>query len=692
MAYRISSIHIQNFRCFYDVEIMVNPEANIFTGVNNSGKTTVLEAVALWFECFQLMKHEAKKAVNDKKINAGDIVLGFSLPVYVDFESLNSVRSPQYEDLYYLQNPKLTITITLTFTEDAPDKGKPDKMVITFEIKNSNRTYAITLKDYKHFDQVAFRKFILTLRNSLNVHFATPVANILPRERFVTIPQIDEALKMRNGFQVIRNRLYQLYPTSYYQSFKSDVQYILTGYPSISPDPGFVKMQTESDINRDLWVDFIVAVGLGHYQRDLSLMGSGTIQIIELMLNVQMARSYGGLQVVLLDEPDSHIHRDIQRRLFERMLAYTSSSTGAVQFFVTTHNESLLRSIQNLNYIFHFHLPAPESKAITYHSILHQSNEQHQHKGSRTNVAILNQPMTRVYSDLGNDANGLSILEAVESHAIILCEGHSDAYFIDKLLSQFDSALYSRTKLTYWAIGGVSELYHKLKGYKSVFSAIGNAQSLWDKTVLVIDRDFMPDATVETLKQSLLNHFKLPAFIWASYNIEAVLLSDDVALADLLYAYCINSLPVKDQQQLDRAHILGIIQAAKQALIERLQTHFLEQEELNSRLVSSLFIELNKQLFQFKDIQLNETELGNHIRNPLSRPETIHPITRKEDIQELLQRIVGQIGIALSEGEIVTLQSLLPYLQSPNQLRWFDQWKGLAEFIYKAVKQQYSRS
>ncbi len=48
----IQAIHIINFKSFQDVKIEFNSDVNIFTGKNNSGKTTVLEALALWQECF----------------------------------------------------------------------------------------------------------------------------------------------------------------------------------------------------------------------------------------------------------------------------------------------------------------------------------------------------------------------------------------------------------------------------------------------------------------------------------------------------------------------------------------------------------------------------------------------------------------------------------------------------------------
>lgn len=50
---KIQKIHIKNFKSFQDVEIDLDPDLNVFTGINNSGKTNLIEAIWLWYECFK---------------------------------------------------------------------------------------------------------------------------------------------------------------------------------------------------------------------------------------------------------------------------------------------------------------------------------------------------------------------------------------------------------------------------------------------------------------------------------------------------------------------------------------------------------------------------------------------------------------------------------------------------------------
>ena len=84
---KIVAFHIQNFKSIKDTKIFLEPSVNVLTGVNNCGKTTILEALALWVECFEKLIHQAKRSVTGK-YNAGDYVLASSNR-YFDFDTIN---------------------------------------------------------------------------------------------------------------------------------------------------------------------------------------------------------------------------------------------------------------------------------------------------------------------------------------------------------------------------------------------------------------------------------------------------------------------------------------------------------------------------------------------------------------------------------------------------------------------------
>ena len=44
---RINKLRLKNFRCFENLEMNLNPNCNILTGINGAGKSTILDALAV---------------------------------------------------------------------------------------------------------------------------------------------------------------------------------------------------------------------------------------------------------------------------------------------------------------------------------------------------------------------------------------------------------------------------------------------------------------------------------------------------------------------------------------------------------------------------------------------------------------------------------------------------------------------
>lgn len=174
------------------------------------------------------------------------------------------------------------------------------------------------------------------------VIFASPIAALQTTEEFLTPGKVESIVRRRRSAEVLRNRLFRLHANANkFQLFKDNVGYVLNGSRQ-----GF-EIKVSGDPGRDVLVKALACTSSNDRLRDLSLLGSGSLQIIEILLNLYLDPS--DLNLVLLDEPDSHIHRDIQRRLLEVI----ETKTEHTQVFATTHNESLLSNI-SWDRVFHF--------------------------------------------------------------------------------------------------------------------------------------------------------------------------------------------------------------------------------------------------------------------------------------------------------------------------------------------------
>jgi len=334
----IQSIKIKNFKSFQDVTISLNSDINIFTGKNNSGKTTVLEAIALWHECFAKLIRQAGRST--KNYNKGDYILGNTQEKYFPFYEIHSVRSPNFDDIFYERDKTKKIELTALLNDSNKD------LVVSFQISVSGLNYVIELIDFNQYDFKSFNNFFQNLPVPISLYYASPVPTIRARENFATLPQVKEAIQIRESSSILRNRLYSLYRNQrnldLYRNFIDDLSYILFD------NQEKIEFYTNSDIQKDTQVILEFQIGKRGNKKDINLLGSGTLQIIEILLNLYDHVQITDLNIILLDEPDSHIHRDIQKRLLEIITKFADRN----QVIITTHNESLIRH-SDIRHLFH---------------------------------------------------------------------------------------------------------------------------------------------------------------------------------------------------------------------------------------------------------------------------------------------------------------------------------------------------
>lgn len=639
----IKKFRIVNFKTFKDATIEFDPVLSILTGVNNSGKTTVLEAVALWLECFsKLIMQAGRGASNYKK---GQYVLGNTQVKYFPFEQINSVRCPNFEDIFHNRERRERIELSATLTNGSQD------IEIPFTITESGMNYKIELAGFSQYSFDTFNTFFSYLPDPIGFYYASPIAAISQIEDFSTSPKVAEAIINRSSSSVFRNRLYALYRhsnSSLFQQFLNDVNYVL------SDNRQRMEITTLSDIQRDTRITFTVKLNPGDTEKDIALLGSGTLQIIEILLNLHHSDSRArDFNIILLDEPDSHIHRDIQSRLMQIL---TRFSTGN-QILITTHNEALIRSANQTNL---FHLsPRPGG---TYKSI-----------GS-AQLPALNTPhfsgifpatIRPIISELGS-TNGLDFINAIEADALIFVEGEDDARAFDILLKQQTHP----KKYAYWVLGGVSKVLENILHYKTVFSAIKNTRTLWEKSVLIIDRDFLNDTHQSQLPGLFNSRLHIKSFIAASYTFESTALTDLAKLARLLEKWLLA------QSKSPSANLEQLLTQAYQAqgasktsdwsghtYIEQTCYLYRNAREKLKTITGQDFIHEN-------DIQL-QTLVRAHIQLIIDT-NAYHKLMRKEDVEIIINQAISATGLVFNiETDFIGL------IAHVDKSTWFPAWDFL---------------
>ncbi len=616
----ISEFTIRNFKTFKEATFYFNPDLNVFTGVNNSGKTTVLEAISLWKECFFKMLKKVAKSSKKYNYKANDYI--FPEHKYFAIEEIKSVRNPYYNSIFHKFNTKEAIHLEATFTEGN------ETIKIIFIIKRASGSVYNIIHDRNNFDFAKFNSFFNFNKNienysPVNLIYASPVNTLQIKESFLTNPKINEQIKSRESVSVLRNRLYNLneFATDKFTKLKSDLSYILLG-KYLPKEIDFIFRSDKikhTEINIDIKIQ--------NDRADLFLMGSGTLQIIELLLSVYEEIDYEDLNIILLDEPDSYIHRALQNRLLEVLMKYVGENKKR-QIFISTHNESLIRSTKPK---FLFHLQGNEMKK--YKPIINEDIVGIK-KGFQPS------PNIKILKSLGSQS-GLDILNAIESDKIILVEGKSDAKAIQSILNKNKQDI----NTIYWSFDGIDEMLMTINSIKYFFRKIKNKTTLWNKSVLIFDKDKHSDEEREKIERAFNKKIGIKTHIWKSYTLESTIFSD-IDICSKLINLSLNEdkISIVDVKTEILKNIEEIIKEKKNNILEvekainnndkEIYKHLTGYFEKRKEKLEKLNI---KNIIDNSDILL--TRYITEYKKKLN-PNELHSIMNKDDVYQVFKQTI----------------------------------------------------
>lgn len=641
---KIKTFRIENFKSVSLLEIYLDKDLSVLTGANNCGKTTLLEALALWAECFGLLIHRAERNWKDR-YEKGDYVFGASKK-YFNWEEVHSIHCSSPEDVFTERDTKKVISLSAILVNDTSQEIR-----IGFSISSAAKyQYAIQLTDESNFNYSEFNSFFKTLPDALALYYASPIAMIALQEDFETDPKILEKISQRRSVEVIRNRLYKLYHTTSFANFKNDLSYILYGTSSNKID-----FSCPCDINKDKRVVINYKTEESPVEKDVSMLGSGTIQLIEILLNLyHTVDDKKDLNLVMLDEPDSHIHRDVQKRLVEILQRVTDNN----QLIVTSHNESLIRNTPLRN-LFHIDGSGEGVVKCMYKPDLPELGIPH-FKGLYPAI------ITPLIRNVNREASGLDFVSAIEAEKIVFVEGDDDARLLYKLM-QTNVANRNR-KVMFWVLGGITDIMDNIAAYKTLFSAIKNRVALWGKACLVCDRDRMTDEHFMLFRNTLKNKFGLDCYSMPVYTQESVALTDYDVLSQLL-------TKTFDLKGIATGNIVAALQQAETDLSSDIRDRYITIDNRVVQQYKGMYLNKFKDKFGIA-MKLPEVDLGNQLKYFYSS-QPIPRLATKEDVAEIVNKALSAVG----KEPLYDAENFYSLVQNADSSSLFDEWKPLISFL-----------
>lgn len=488
---KIKTIKIKNFKSIIDIEIECNPSFNVIIGQNNIGKTTILEAILLWKKCF-----DKNVQVKGKKF--------YSNAKNIRFEELTFLRITDDVDLFNtVKNKKADAEIELEFIDDGTIYRLGFKLSKVYNIDNAYFQISYIQKDeFVRFETVT-DKYNEKLKNIIAISESRPIANIITKEPYMYKGQIVSKIDKGKGFEVLRNKIISNKET------KSRIE----EYVSNILGENFVFVEREKD-NKEY---IKLMVQKENELIDILSQGSGFLQITEIFSSLEYLDAK--LYILLIDEPDSHIHSSLQKKLIDEIKAISNS-----QLFVISHNEGFIDEVEDEEILF--------------------INEKDKLEGL---ISPLEKGAKRfVVENLIGELKDIDQLKYAEK--IVLVEGDGDKSFLEELSTKYQQITKNdEIKMFSIVLNGIDSLSSKLNALSLGYECLVTENQEW---ILLRDTDCIPISYIEELTAKIKNqiYYANKSVVFQNgYALESVIVSEKNKFNSLLKKYYSNDNIVRDE-------------------------------------------------------------------------------------------------------------------------------------------------
>ncbi len=317
----LTKITIKNFKRFETVEVELgNPV--VLIGPNNSGKTTALQALALWEMGLKRWseKRKGKKTPEQRPgvtINRRDLV---SIPI----SSANLLwRNLRVRDVKKLNGKQETKNIRVDIIVEGTTKNVNWECGLEFDYANEESFFCRPLRKS---EKAPIERFpIPEIASNIKVAFLPPMSGLTSNETKLDKGAIDVRIGEGRTAEVLRNLCYIIYDEQN-DSWGKLVDQAMSLFGVTLDTPSYIPERGE--------------ITMGYIEKsahlDISSAGRGLQQTLLLLSYMYANRE----TVLLLDEPDAHLEILRQKEIYQ-LLTDVAKETGS-QIIAASHSEVLL--------------------------------------------------------------------------------------------------------------------------------------------------------------------------------------------------------------------------------------------------------------------------------------------------------------------------------------------------------------
>ncbi len=318
----LTKLIIRNFKCFGEVEIELGSPV-VFIGPNNSGKTSAMQALALWDIGLKRWneKRSGKKSTPEKRpgvtVNRRDLV---AIPI----PDANLLwRGLHVRDVRRVNGQQRTSNIRIDITVEGVTHDQSWGCGLEFDYANDESFYCrpLRLSDGKTPDRMP----VPEEAGGILIAFLPPMSGLAATETRLDDGAVNVRIGEGRTAEVLRNLCFRICQEQ--PSLWNDlVKQIENLFGSKLRSPRYIAERGE------------IAMTYREQGAELDLSSAGRGLQQTLLLLAYMYANPG--TVLLLDEPDAHLEILRQRQIY-RLLTDVARASGS-QIIAASHSEVLL--------------------------------------------------------------------------------------------------------------------------------------------------------------------------------------------------------------------------------------------------------------------------------------------------------------------------------------------------------------
>lgn len=329
----ITHLRVKNFKGLEDVEIELGP-VSVLVGPNNSGKTTALQALALWeIGLRKWLEKRSAKPTPDKRpgvtINRNDLI---AMPVP---DSNLLWRDLQVRSVERKAGRQQTRNIRIEIIVSGISGDRPWECGFEFDYANQESLYCRPLRVQAE-GAIDGRMVVPESAAELGIAFLPPMSGLAATEDFLQRGAIDVRIGEGRTAEVLRNLCF-------------DVAQNPVEWPALVRT---IENLFGVTLNRPVYMKERGQISMSYLMRgiELDLVSSGRGLQQTLLL---FAHLYAHPKtVLLLDEPDAHLEILRQRQIYQ-LLAQTATAQNC-QVIMASHSEVILNEAADRDIVIAF--------------------------------------------------------------------------------------------------------------------------------------------------------------------------------------------------------------------------------------------------------------------------------------------------------------------------------------------------